>query len=114
MRRRRKVFYYVQDWGSGREFWWNRGEWREPVENDERRIKFRVNGVVMNVGNHGASSTKSCRNLRVAMRCARRLQAAGGVPLISRSVIYSRGGEKKRKWIEWMLGNTGDNPVGED
>ncbi len=103
MKRRRRVFYYVQNWESDRHFWWNRGDWREPVENDERRITFQIGGDVKHVGRGAASSQKSCRNLRAAMRCARRLAQLGGSPLISRSVISSRGGEKRRTWTDFSL-----------
>jgi hypothetical protein len=98
MRRKHKLHYYVQDWSGKSHFYWNRGDWHQPLEGYER-IKFLIAGEVKGVGVGGASSTKHCRNLKAAMRCARRLKAKGGVPLISRSYIH----QGKRYWIDYYL-----------
>ena len=76
MRRRYKLLYTVQDWQNitRQPFWWCRGKWvRDPEP--------------------PASSCFRCRSWRSAERNARRLAAAGGVPLI---VQFSTKGGKRR------------------
>lgn len=99
MRRRHKITYCVQDWGTTN-FWWNRGDWRKPVDvPGSDRIHFLVGTEIKRVGAGGASSSKRVFTLRSAMYWARRLKAKGGTPLITRKVI--RNG--KPQFHEWSL-----------
>jgi hypothetical protein len=99
VRRKHKVHYFIQDWGihDRESFWWNRGDWRQPLAGYDR-FMFLIGTEVKDCG-YGASSMKYCRNLKAAMRCARRLRAKGGNPLISQ--MTSRKG--RRIWKDYFL-----------
>jgi hypothetical protein len=93
MKRKRKTYYWIQNWSSTRTFWWNRGDWRQNCDSpdyDKSRKYLLVNGKPSVIGAGGASSITSARTLQSALRKARRLKSYGGHPLITR-FFYKHG-----------------------
>ena len=102
MRRKRKLFYIVQNWDDKTSIWWNRKGWRTLAISDDRKMKFLVRDEIKGVGSGGATNQKRCRNLKSALRCARKIVALNGSALITR-VYFSKG---KRMFQEFFLKET--------
>lgn len=62
------------------------------------KMHFMVGTEIKGIG-AGASSQKHCRNLKAAIKCAKRLRTKGGSPLISQSVVI----KGKRYWRDFRL-----------
>jgi len=84
-KRRRKLYYYVQDWRVRDSLWWIGGRWTALASRDPASR---------------CVSMRRCLNKKQALRHARRIRQLGGMPLISCRIVVGL-----TSWTDYFLGS---------